>query len=72
MNEFILVEFAASREVIIDDNASGQHTGDVIEVDPGTHTISLGGAADFEPSEQNVNPSGTSPIAPLKITFTRA
>lgn len=71
MNEFILVEFDEKREVLIDGNASGQYTGEVIEVEAGTHTISLDGDSDFEPATQDVSPSGTSPIAPLKVVFTR-
>ena len=71
MNEFILVAFEEIREVIIDENASGQFTGEVIEIEPGTHTISLAGDPDFAPTEQDVDPSGTSPIAPQSVIFTR-
>ena len=64
MKEFILVEFDDLREVLIDGNASGYNTGDVIDLVPGTHTISLEGPDDFAPTEQAVNPSGTSPVQP--------
>ena len=69
MNEFILVEFDEVREVIIDDTPSGYNTGDVIELGAGTHTISLEGTKNFSPLEQDVNPSGTSPIQPQKVYF---
>lgn len=69
MKEFILVEFDEGREVIIDGYASGYQTGQVIDVVPGTHTISLEGPNDFSPREQDVNPSGTSPVGPHKIGF---
>jgi hypothetical protein len=70
MNEYILVKFGEIREVVIDGIASGYNTGDVIELEPGTHTISLAGPANFTPTEQDVAPSGTSPIQTLIINFT--
>jgi hypothetical protein len=71
MNEYILVEFDEIREVIIDETASGYNTGDVIELGTGTHTISLEEPKNFSPLEQDVNPSGTSPIQPQKIYFSK-
>jgi hypothetical protein len=72
MNEYILVVFDEIREVVIDGNASGYNTGDVIELEAGTHTISLAGPGDFSPAEQDVNPSGTNAIDPLEVHFSRA
>lgn len=69
MNEYILVKFDEIREVIIDGTASGYNTDKVIEVEAGTHTITLEEPKDFSPVEQDVNPSGTSPIQPKKIYF---
>ena len=54
MNEFILVEFDETREVVINGAASGYNTGVVIEVPPGTNTISLDGAADFTPIKTSI------------------
>jgi len=71
MNEYILVEFDETREVIIDETASGYNTGDVIELGAGTHTITLEKPKNFSPIEQDVNPSGTSPIQPQKIYFSK-
>ena len=71
MNEYILVEFDEIREVIIDENASGYLTGEVIELRAGTHTITLTEPKNFSPMEQDVNPSGTSSIKPQKIYFTK-
>ena len=71
MNEFILVVFYEIREVVINGAASGYNTGEVIEVPPGTNTISLDGAADFTPTEQDVNPTGTNPLQPETVTFTK-
>jgi hypothetical protein len=71
MNENILVEFDEVREVVIDDVPSGYHTGEVIELPPGTHTISLTGEKNFAPEERDVTPSGTTPIQPLIVRFSR-
>jgi hypothetical protein len=69
MNEYILVIFRAVREVVIDGNPSGYQTGEVIELAAGTHTVSLDGLKDFSPTEQDVNPTGTSPLKPRKVHF---
>lgn len=71
MYEYIIVVFYEIREVFIDSEASGYMTGDVIELEPGTHTVSLAGESDFAPSEKDVTPSGTSPIEPLTVNFSR-
>lgn len=71
MYEYIIVAFYEIREVFIDGEASGYMIGDVIELEPGTHTVSLAGESDFTPSEQDVTPSGTSPIKPLTVNFSR-
>lgn len=71
MYEYIIVVFYEIREVFIDSEASGYMTREVIELEPGTHTISLAGNPDFIPSEQDVTPSGTSPIKPLTVNFSR-
>lgn len=71
MNQYIIVEFDESREVIIDETPSGYYTGEVIELGAGTHTISLEKPKNFSPIEQDVNPSGTSPIKPQKIYFSK-
>ena len=71
MNEFILVEFDEIREVIIDGNASGYNTGDVIELDAGTHTISMAGPENFFPKKQDVNPTETDPLKPKTLYFVK-
>ena len=72
MKEYIIVIFDETREVIIDENPSGYYTDDVIELEAGTHTITLGGLKNFLPLEQDVNPSGTFPIEPEIIYFIMA
>jgi len=71
MNEYIIVEFEDTREVIIDDALSGYKTGDVIEIGGCTHTICLEGKKNYLPLEQDINPSGTSPILPFKVYFSK-
>ena len=71
MNEYILVKFDETREVIIDETASGYNTGEVIELEAGTHTIALKEPKNFLPLEQDINPSGTSPIQPKLIYFSK-
>ena len=71
MNEYILVVFSETREVIIDGVASGYNTGDVIEIGAGTHTISLVDPKNFIPLEQDVKPSDTSPIQYLEVCFSQ-
>ena len=72
MSEYIVVEFAEKREVMIDDIAMPYETDEVIELEPGTHTISLVGEKNFNPSERDITPSGTSPLQPDKVLFTLA
>jgi len=71
MNEFIFVEFDEIREVMIDGVASGDDTNVVIELEPGTHTIALTGAMNYRPRRQDVTPSGTSPIQPVNVMFSK-
>lgn len=72
MNEYILVDFVEVREILIDDVACGYKTGDVVEIEPGTHTLSLKGQRNYTPPQQDVTPSNTSPLHPLVIHFSRA
>ena len=72
MNEYILVKFDEIREVLIDETPAGYNTGDVIELEAGTHTITLKEPKNFSPLKQDVNPSGTSPTRPQKIYFSKA
>lgn len=71
MNEFILVKFDEIREVVIDGQAFGYNTGDVIELEPGMHSVSLAGLKNFTPAEQAVEPERTSPLSPLIVYFSK-
>ena len=72
MYEYIIVEFDEKRQVMIDDLTSAYETGEVIELDPGTHTIGLAGEKNFSPAERDITPSGTTSLQPDKVTFTLA
>jgi hypothetical protein len=72
MYEYIIVEFDEKRQVMIDDVTMPYETGDVIELEPGTHTISLAGEINFSPVERDITPSGTSSLTPDKVIFTLA
>jgi hypothetical protein len=71
MYEYIIVEFDEKRQVMIDDITMPYETDQVIELDPGTHTISLAGERNFSPAEQDITPSGTSSLQPDKVIFTQ-
>ncbi len=66
--EFLLVVYAAERDVLIDGVAAGI-TNHLITLAPGTYTISLDGALDFDPAEVDVVVEGTSPLKPKKVAF---
>jgi hypothetical protein len=71
MYEYIIVEFDETRLVMIDDITSDYETDVVIELEPGTHTVSLAGEKTFTPAERDITPSGTSSLKPDIVTFTR-
>jgi len=66
--EFLLVHFERSRRVKVDDEFNGR-TEVVIELEAGTHVVSLGPPDNFKPSEQTVVLKNTSPLQPREITF---
>jgi hypothetical protein len=68
--EYLLVWFEASRRVVVNKSPSG-FTNTIIQVDAGTHTVTLEPPPDFSPVAQTVLLKNTSPLAPLTITFHR-
>jgi len=66
--EYLLVKFARQRRVKIDDEFNGR-TGDLIEVEAGSHVVSLGPPANFTPGEQRINLKDTSELQPREICF---
>lgn len=68
--EYLKVNFLKERGVLVNGNQSGK-TNLVIEIEAGTHTISLAPPPDFSPREINVTlePNQTSPLSPQEVTF---
>lgn len=66
--EFLLVHFPRSRRVVVDDVFSGR-TEEVIELDAGTHIVSLGPPSNFTPASLKIVLRDTSPLTPMEVSF---
>jgi hypothetical protein len=66
--EFLLVVYDIERDVLIDGVPAGI-TNHLITLAPGTYTVSLDGESDFEPAEQEILVTGSSPLRPMKVQF---
>ena len=69
--EYLIVRFRESRKVIIDGGPSGQ-TNTLLELEAGTHTVSLGPPDNFTPKSQVLLLRGTSALAPKEVAFDAA
>ncbi len=69
--EYLTVQFPESRTVLINGEANGQ-TGEIIELEAGTQTVSLAPPDDFTPPSQTVVLQNTSPLSPHDVTFEKA
>lgn len=69
--EFLVVRFPRSRRVLIDDEFNGR-TGELIELEAGTHTVSLGPPANFAPPFQRIVLRNTSALEPREVAFDEA
>lgn len=67
--EYLRIVFPEKRNVIIDGVDVHMETDNVIEIESGTHIITLGGAADFQPAEQEIVINNTSVLDPMKVCF---
>ena len=68
--EYLVVKFDRSRRVVIDGSPFGL-TNTVIQIEAGTHTVTLEPPPDVSPLAQTVLIENTSPLAPLTVTFHR-
>jgi hypothetical protein len=68
--EYVKVTFPTRRLVYIDDEENG-YTNDVLRVDAGTHSFTLGNVANFRPASRTVTVEDTSVLEPLEIKFFR-
>jgi hypothetical protein len=69
--EFLVVRFPRSRRVLIDDEFTGR-TDDLIELEAGTYTISLGPPANFTPESRKIVLRNTSALEPREVVFDEA
>ena len=73
--EYVIVEFAEPREVLIDglsqglNKEKGSDRYRVLMVDGGRHTVELRESGNQAPVSQTVVVGGTSPINPLRVAF---
>jgi hypothetical protein len=68
--EYVKVTYPTKRSVRVDEVLAGK-TGDVLELDEGTHVFDLGNPPDYDPSSQEVVVSGTTVLRPMVVDFTR-
>lgn len=66
--EYLVVRFPQSRPVKIDGEFNGR-TGQLIELEAGTYTISLGPPPNFAPESQQVVLKDTSALNPKEAVF---
>lgn len=66
--EYLLVNFPRSRRVKVDDEFNGR-TGQVIELEAGSHVVTLGPPANFTPEERRIILKHTSELDPREISF---
>ena len=69
--EYLLVNFPDDREVLIDAIIQGR-TNETIEVEKGTHSISLKSPPqNFKPTQKKIILAGTSALTPQEVTFAK-
>lgn len=66
--EYLVVHFPRSRRVNVDGEYHGR-TEELIELEAGTHTVTLDPPPDFRPPELTVVLQDTSPLTPSEATF---
>jgi hypothetical protein len=68
LEESVFVEYTADRDVFVDGTMCGK-TNQLMTVETGNHTFDLGKPATYAPKSVTKLVYGTSPLAPLVITF---
>lgn len=66
--EYLIVHFPRSRRVKVDGEFN-RRTEELIELEAGTHTITLGPPPNFTPSDRRIVLKDTSPLSPREVTF---
>jgi hypothetical protein len=68
MDEFLLVRFPGSRQLLLNGIRQGW-TNMVIRLEAGTYDVALAGRLDFSPDRQTVTLRYTAPGQPTELTF---
>lgn len=63
-----MVRFPRSRRVKVDGLFHGR-TGELLELEAGTHTVTLGPPPNFSPPERTIVLRETSPLSPRELAF---
>ena len=66
--EYLIVHFPRSRRVKVDDEFNGR-TDELIELEPGSHVVTLGPPDNFTPYERRLVLKETSELEPREIAF---
>ena len=66
--EYLIVHFPRSRRVTVDDEFNGR-TDELIELEPGSHVVTLGPPDNFTPYERRLVLKETSELEPREISF---
>ncbi len=69
---YLLVKFSEPRRVIIDDVDVGVDTNQIIEVETGHHSVTLGPPADFKPPVREILLEENIALAPKEVHFEKA
>jgi hypothetical protein len=66
--EYLVVHYTTSRRVKVDGEFNGV-TEVLIELEAGTHTVTLEPPPNFDPGEQTIVLQDTSALSPCEVTF---
>jgi hypothetical protein len=66
--EYLIVHFPRSRRVKVDDEFNGR-TGELIELEAGSHVVTLGPPDNFAPEERRIVLRDTAELEPREIGF---
>jgi len=69
--EYLVVLFARSRRVMINDEFMGT-TNTKLELERGSYEVTLGPPANFKPATQDIQLRNTSSLQPMIVEFTEA
>lgn len=68
MDEFLLVNFPESRQLVVNNVQQGW-TNRVVRLEAGTYDVALSGRRNFSPDLQKVTLRHTAPTDPQEVTF---